>query len=129
MAPFRTIQIHGTRKCNLSCKHCYSSSSPHLKDMLDISALKDFLSFAYDQGFNNIAMSGGEPLLYRDIEELLNAEDLMDIYHNRPPYQQNDYIRWITRAKKTETRIKRIKQMVFELHNGHLYMGMAYHAK
>lgn len=65
----------------------------------------------------------------KDVEELLNAENLMDIYHNRPPYQQNDYIGWITRAKKTETRIKRINQMIFELHDGHLYMGMKYHAK
>jgi len=65
----------------------------------------------------------------KDVEERLNAENLMDIYHNRPPYQQNDYIGWITRAKKAETRNKRINQMVSELHDGHWYMGMKYHTK
>lgn len=65
----------------------------------------------------------------KDAEEILNAENLMETYRNRPPYQQNDYIGWITRAKRPETRNKRILQMVSELHDGHLYMGMKYHAK
>ncbi len=69
--PFRTIQIHPTRKCNLACLHCYSSSSPQFKDMLDVKALQNFLTYAYDQGFNNISISGGEPFLYKDLEALL----------------------------------------------------------
>lgn len=68
--PFRTIQIHPTRKCNLACLHCYSSSSPQLKEMLDIEALKRFLAYAFEQGFNNISVSGGEPFLYSHLEEL-----------------------------------------------------------
>ena len=69
--PFRTVQIHPTRRCNLACKHCYSSSSPALNTMLDIAALKTFLGYAYKKGFNNIAVSGGEPFLYDKLEELL----------------------------------------------------------
>ena len=71
ISPFRTIQIHVTRKCNLKCLHCYSSSSPEHKDMIDLEKLKQFLVFAYQEGFNNIALSGGEPFLYKDLEELL----------------------------------------------------------
>jgi Fe-coproporphyrin III synthase len=69
--PFRTIQIHPTRRCNLTCLHCYSSSAPHFRDMLNIEALKRFLSYAYEHGFNNISVSGGEPFLYNELEELL----------------------------------------------------------
>ena len=29
----------------------------------------------------------------------LNERGLMDAYHSRPAYQQNDYVGWITRAK------------------------------
>jgi hypothetical protein len=47
----------------------------------------------------------------------------------RPPYQQNDYIGWITRAKREETRQKRLTQMLEELQSGAAYMGMAYNAK
>ncbi|MGJ7033475.1 MoaA/NifB/PqqE/SkfB family radical SAM enzyme [Niabella hirudinis] len=42
-----------------------------LKESLDLNALKAFLKYAYDQGFNNISLSGGEPLLYKDLEALL----------------------------------------------------------
>ncbi len=69
--PFRTIQIHPTRKCNLSCLHCYSSSAPHLKGMLDINALKKFLPYAFAHGYNNISISGGEPFMYTELAELL----------------------------------------------------------
>lgn len=68
--PFHTIQIHPTRKCNLACLHCYSSSGPDFKEMLDIEALKRFLEYAYQHGFNNISVSGGEPFLYNGLEEL-----------------------------------------------------------
>lgn len=69
--PFRTIQIHPTRRCNLACLHCYSSSAPYLRDRVNIDALKRFLEISYKHGFNNIAVSGGEPFLYNELEELL----------------------------------------------------------
>ncbi len=68
--PFHTIQIHPTRKCNLACLHCYSSSGPGYKEMLDIGALKRFLVYAFHHGFNNLSISGGEPFLYTELEEL-----------------------------------------------------------
>lgn len=65
----------------------------------------------------------------QDVEERLTSENLLDRYHDRPPYQQNDYIGWITRAKRSETREKRLDQMLFELRDGHLYMNMTYTGK
>ncbi len=50
----------------------------------------------------------------------------MAAYRNRPPYQRNDYIGWIMRAKKEETRRKRLDRMLDELKDGHLYMNMKY---
>jgi len=64
-----------------------------------------------------------------DVEERLVRENLMDAYRKRPPYQQNDYIGWILKAKRPETREKRISQMIEELRNGDKYMGMDYRAK
>lgn len=68
---FATIQIHPSLRCNLSCLHCYSSSAPHYRDALSLDALKPFLIKAYAEGFNTIAVSGGEPFMYRDLEGLL----------------------------------------------------------
>ncbi|NLE46317.1 MAG: YdeI/OmpD-associated family protein [Chloroflexi bacterium] len=44
----------------------------------------------------------------------------------RPPYQQNDYLSWITRAVREETKQRRLAQMLDELERGDAYMGMAY---
>ena len=58
------------------------------------------------------------------IREALNERGLMDAYYSRPPYQQNDYIGWIGRAKLEETKQKRLNQMLEELEGGRLYMNM-----
>ena len=79
--PFRTIQIHPTRRCNLACLHCYSSSAPHFRDMINLNDLKKFLSYAFDHGFNNISVSGGEPFLYEHLSELLSFSRSIG-YHN-----------------------------------------------
>ena len=63
------------------------------------------------------------------IEEALVQHDLMETYQERPAYQQNDYIGWITRAKRQETIEKRLVQMLDELESGDKYMKMVYRPK
>ncbi|MEE9336742.1 MAG: radical SAM protein [Methylococcaceae bacterium] len=72
----KSLQIHPSRLCNLSCLHCYSSSSPKERGALDVALLSNALSDAADEGFNHVSISGGEPLLYKSLEELLrNAKE------------------------------------------------------
>jgi uncharacterized protein YdeI (YjbR/CyaY-like superfamily) len=59
----------------------------------------------------------------------LNEYEVMDAYRARPPYQQNDYIGWITRAKREETKQKRLNQMLDELKKGNVYMKMEWTSK
>ncbi len=54
----------------------------------------------------------------------LESRQLMADYRARPAYQQNDYLAWIARAQRPETRAKRTAQMLDELHAGGVYMGM-----
>jgi len=61
------------------------------------------------------------------IREALHSRKLMDAYHERPDYQQNDYIGWITRAKRQETQEKRLSRMLDELQGGKFYMNMKWH--
>lgn len=70
---YKVIHIHPTLRCNLLCKHCYSSSAPNLKGGIDLNLLKSFLEYAYTIGFNVISVSGGEPFLYDHLKELLVA--------------------------------------------------------
>jgi len=63
------------------------------------------------------------------VRRALIERRLMEAYKARPPYQQNDYIGWITRAKLPATREKRLNQMLDELEGGDRYMKMAYRPK
>ena len=58
--------------------------------------------------------------------EALARHELLEAYRSRPPYQRNDYIGWITSAKREATREKRLRQMLDELERGDTYMKMAW---
>ena len=63
------------------------------------------------------------------VRHALLEHGLMEAYRERPPYQQNDYLGWIMRAKREETREKRLAQMLVELRRGDKYMNMDYRPK
>ncbi|MEM6429584.1 MAG: YdeI/OmpD-associated family protein [Deinococcota bacterium] len=54
----------------------------------------------------------------------LREQGLTEAYKQRPAYQQNDYLLWITTAKKPQTQQKRLNQMLRELEQGGVYMNM-----
>ena len=62
------------------------------------------------------------------IQLALENRGLMQLYRERPAYQQNDYIGWIDRAKRQETKEKRLRQMLDELEIGGVYMNMKHPA-
>lgn len=59
-----------------------------------------------------------------DVRAEISERNLMDAYEERPFYQRNDYLAWIGRAKRLETRQERVSQMLDELDEGGIYMGM-----
>ncbi|MBB5463092.1 radical SAM protein [Paraburkholderia sp. Cpub6] len=71
------LHVHPLRLCNLACAHCYSSSGPHAKGELPIDLLVACLKDAFQLGYRQVAISGGEPLLYGHLREvLIGARDL-----------------------------------------------------
>ena len=60
------------------------------------------------------------------IRKQLVGRGLLDAYRERPPYQRNDYLSWISRAKREETKRRRLQQMLAELERGDIYMRMNY---
>ncbi|MBJ6761478.1 YdeI/OmpD-associated family protein [Myxococcaceae bacterium JPH2] len=63
------------------------------------------------------------------VERALQEHRLVEAYRQRPAYQRNDYVGWISRAKQEATRQKRLNQMLEELAAGHGYMRMAWRPK
>ena len=75
------IQLHLTENCNLSCRHCYQEgrktnemSLSEIKDAInEISDTINEWSETYDIAFlRSFNVTGGEPLLFKDLFEILN---------------------------------------------------------
>lgn len=64
-----------TARCNLACKHCYASR-PAWNSELDTSTLLRLIDEAYDLGVKYIHFTGGEPLLRKDIFDVLVAASI-----------------------------------------------------
>jgi len=71
--PARVVHLHLTRRCNLTCSHCYSASSPAERDATPASSFVRTLEALRREGYDTLSLSGGEPLLYRQLDELLSG--------------------------------------------------------
>ena len=67
------IQVHPTRRCNLACSHCYSSSSPNERTALRPEVIAATIEDAAALGFSVVSLSGGEPLVYEHLGEVIAA--------------------------------------------------------
>jgi len=66
------VHLHPTQQCNLSCIHCYSSSSPNANQVLDIDDVCNSLKLMREEGYTTLSLSGGEPFLYPKLAKLLD---------------------------------------------------------
>jgi radical SAM protein with 4Fe4S-binding SPASM domain len=71
VTPFRAI-IEVTSSCNLRCVHCYGSFSAQNKDELSTEEIIRILSVLHELGTEGLNISGGEPLLRKDLLEILD---------------------------------------------------------
>lgn len=69
--PDRVLQVHPTRRCNLTCAHAYGTSAPFVREELPLPVLAACLQDAVALGYRRLALSGGEPLLYGALPEAL----------------------------------------------------------
>lgn len=62
-----------TNKCNLKCKHCYGSFDCVNNSYLNKDSLLNLIDEACKIGVYQFDMTGGEPLLYDDLEIILKS--------------------------------------------------------
>ena len=67
------FQVHPSRRCNLRCRHCYSASGPEVAETLPLELLLQAVREASLEGYSLLGVSGGEPLLYPHLSELLES--------------------------------------------------------
>src|ERR1700735_85453 len=74
------IQIHASLSFILSCAHCYSSSGPLERTELDVATLCKVISDAAEMGYRVVSMSGGEPLMYGGLDEVLGHAKSLNMF-------------------------------------------------
>lgn len=67
----KRLQVELTRHCNLECSYCYSGSGPRQKGGLSVNQVRDVLEEAASLGVVFLDLTGGEPLIYPGIFEVL----------------------------------------------------------
>ena len=67
------IQVHPSRRCNLRCAHCYTSSGPNETATVALDALHRAVADAAALGYEQCAVSGGEPFLWESLPTFLES--------------------------------------------------------
>lgn len=69
----KRLQYEVNLVCNLECAHCYCSSSPRASQGMPTEFVLDVVRQAAELGVVHFDVTGGEPLVRRDIMEILRA--------------------------------------------------------
>lgn len=66
-----SLDIHLTSYCNLRCRHCYTNACAENREMLPFELAVRTIREAKFIGIKKVHFSGGEPLLYSHINQIL----------------------------------------------------------
>lgn len=73
------LQIAPSRRCNLACGHCSSSSGPREEQSLSKPMLLSAIRDAATLGYRHVSVSGGEPLLSPDLLPVLRRARALEL--------------------------------------------------
>jgi radical SAM protein with 4Fe4S-binding SPASM domain len=73
------VYLHITQKCNLACTYCYNKENLGKEDYLDFNKIIDVITKLKSVGVQKIVITGGEPLLREDIQEVCASLQEMNI--------------------------------------------------
>lgn len=69
-----------TRACNLRCKHCLNNSGEAIPNQLNLAELKRLVEDWSKEGIQEIRFTGGEPLVFNGIFELIELATNLGVY-------------------------------------------------
>lgn len=69
----REFWLHVTNRCNLSCSHCLFSARPDDTTELPAQRILDVAREAADMGCRVFALTGGEPMIHPQFEQIVDG--------------------------------------------------------
>lgn len=73
------LRISLTQECNLSCFYCHLEGCAPGPRQMDTQELAEILQLAKELGISEIKLTGGEPLLRKDLPEVLERNPGLDL--------------------------------------------------
>src|SRR5881275_1672738 len=74
--PLRNLRVSVTDRCNLRCAYCMPEQDyvwlPR-EDMLQFEEIETLVDMFLDEGVDKVRLTGGEPLLRRDLPVLVTS--------------------------------------------------------
>jgi MoaA/NifB/PqqE/SkfB family radical SAM enzyme len=72
----RSVEFQVTHGCNLDCPFCYAADimkAPNRKGNMSLEKVRSVFDECYDLGMIHVNITGGEPLLRKDIYEIVDS--------------------------------------------------------
>ena len=66
------VDLQITNRCNFNCAFCCVSSSPKVRDAFSLETIEKIVDICSSENVKEIHITGGEPLLFRDIVKVIN---------------------------------------------------------
>ena len=73
------IKVELTQECPLGCIHCSTRSNRFTKSALPLEVLNRLLHEAHRMGAKKVAITGGEPLVYPDLYEVIRTASALPL--------------------------------------------------
>ena len=71
--PVESIRVSVTERCNLKCSYCHNEGQINNGEEMNVEEIERILQIASSIGIRDVKFTGGEPLLRRDIIDIIKA--------------------------------------------------------
>lgn len=71
--PISNIRVSVTSRCNLSCIYCHREGEKSPEEEISLNDLQNIFSVARDLGITSVKLTGGEPLLRKDLADIIRS--------------------------------------------------------
>lgn len=138
--PLKSLRLSITDRCNFSCWYCYDEDDSHRclqdrQDLLNFEQLRRLVGIFTELGVDNVRLTGGEPLLRRDlhvlVKKLKNIKNLKEVTLTTNGYFLVDKLDRLRKAGLDRINISldtfrpgRFKQLTGRVGLDHILMGL-----
>jgi cyclic pyranopterin phosphate synthase len=69
----KSLRMSITNRCNYDCIYCHNEGDPGSKSEMSVETIANIVGAASHMGVNRLKISGGEPLIRNDLEDIISS--------------------------------------------------------